>query len=81
VIYSFVRNEWRFIGKSFNVSEGCNKHSAFKSIRCIGLQNILRIKEELSNFDKTKVAVTTIEAAINKPGYKVKEYKLLNDKK
>ena len=38
-------------------------------------------KSSLVTYDKSKVDVKTIEAAINKTGYKVKEYKLISDKK
>jgi mercuric ion transport protein len=38
-------------------------------------------KNCIVSFDKSKVDVKTIEAAINKTGYKVKEYKVINDKK
>ena len=34
----------------------------------------------LVTFDKSKVDIKTIEAAINKTGYKVKEYKLISEK-
>jgi copper chaperone CopZ len=39
------------------------------------------LKNSLVTFDKSKVDVETIEAAINKTGYTVKEYKLISEKK
>jgi copper chaperone CopZ len=36
-------------------------------------------RSSLVTFDKSKVDVKTIEAAINKTGYKVKDYKLMGD--
>lgn len=38
-------------------------------------------KSSLVTFDKSKVDIKTIEAAINKTGYTVKEYELISDKK
>ena len=38
-------------------------------------------RSSLVTFDKSKVDVKTIEAAINKTGYTVKEYKLISEKK
>jgi mercuric ion transport protein len=38
-------------------------------------------KSSLVTFDKSKVDVKTIEAAINKTGYSVKEYRLISENK
>lgn len=47
----------------------------------IDYQTSYATKSSLVTFDKTKVDEKTIEAAINKTGYKVKDYKLFTEKK
>lgn len=60
--------------------EGCEEHVNSQLSK---LPGVLTYKtsyasgSSMVSFDKTKVKITTIEAAINKTGYKVKEYKLL----
>lgn len=64
--------------------EGCEEHvnnelSKVKGV--IAYKTSYADKNSIVSFDKSKVDVKTIEAAINKTGYKVKEYKLISDKK
>jgi copper chaperone CopZ len=64
--------------------EGCEEHvnnevSKVKGV--LAYKTSYALKNSLVTFDKSKVDVTTIEAAINKTGYTVKEYKLIGDKK
>lgn len=61
--------------------EGCEEHVNNELSKVAG---ILTYKTSYANrnsivsYDKSKVDVKTIEAAINKTGYTVKEYKLIN---
>jgi mercuric ion transport protein len=64
--------------------EGCEEHvnnELSKVNGVIGYKTSYAFKNSLVTFDKSKVDVKTIEAAINKTGYKVKEYKLISKKK
>ena len=63
---------------------GCEEHvnnelSKVKGV--IAYKTSYADKNSIVSFDKSKVDVNTIETAINKTGYKVKEYKLISDKK
>ncbi len=63
--------------------EGCEEHVNNELSKVNG---VLTYKTSYANrnsivsFDGSKVDAKTIEAAINKTGYKVKEYKLISDK-
>lgn len=64
--------------------EGCEEHvnnelSKVKGV--IAYRTSYANKNSMVSFDKSKVDVKTIEAAINKTGYKVTEYKLISEKK
>ena len=64
--------------------EGCEEHvnnelSKVKGV--IAYKTSYALKSSLVTFDKSKVDIKTIEAAINKTGYKVTEYKLISEKK
>ena len=63
--------------------EGCEEHvnnelSKVKGV--IAYKTSYADRNSIVSFDKSKVDVKTIEAAINKTGFKVKEYKLISDK-
>ena len=63
---------------------GCEEHvnnelSKVKGV--IAYKTSSADKNSIVSFDKSKVDLKIIEAAINKTGYKVKEYKLISDKK
>jgi len=64
--------------------EGCEEHvnnevSKVKGV--LAYKTSYALKNSLVTFDKSKVDIKTIEAAINKTGYKVTEYKLISEKK
>ncbi|RZL19199.1 MAG: mercuric transport protein MerTP [Pedobacter sp.] len=64
--------------------EGCEEHvnnevSKVKGV--LAYKTSYASRNSLVTFDKSKVDVKTIEAAINKTGYTVKEYKLISEKK
>lgn len=64
--------------------EGCEEHvnnevSKVKGV--LAYKTSYALKNSIVTFDKSKVDAKTIEAAINKTGYTVKEYKLINDTK
>ena len=64
--------------------EGCEEHvnnevSKVKGV--LAYKTSYALRNSLVTFDKSKVDVKTIEAAINKTGYTVKEYKLITEKK
>jgi copper chaperone CopZ len=64
--------------------EGCEEHvnnELSKVNGVIAYKTSYAAKNSLVAFDKSKVDVKTIEAAINKTGYKVKDYKLISEKK
>jgi mercuric ion transport protein len=64
--------------------EGCEEHvnnELSKVSGVIAYKTSYASKNSMVTFDKSKVDVTKIEAAINKTGYKVKQYKLISDKK
>ncbi len=64
--------------------EGCEEHVNSELSKVNGVlayKTSYASKNSVVSFDKSKVDIKTIEAAINKTGYKVKEYKLINDKK
>ena len=64
--------------------EGCEEHvnnELSKVNGVIAFKTSYEDKNSLVTFDKSKVDVKTIEAAINKTGYTVKDYKLLNGTK
>lgn len=63
---------------------GCEAHvnnelSKVKGV--IAFKTSYADKNSIVYFDRSKIDVKTIEAAINKTGYKVKEYNLISDKK
>lgn len=61
--------------------EGCEEHVNNELSKVNGLlayKTSYATRSSLVTFDKSKVDVKTIEAAINKTGYKVKGYELLN---
>ncbi len=63
---------------------GCEEHvnnEVSKVPGVIAYKTSYALRNSLVTFDKSKVDVKKIEAAINKTGYKVKEYKLLSEKK
>jgi mercuric ion transport protein len=64
--------------------EGCEEHvnnELSKVNGVIAYKTSYASKNSVVTFDKSKVDVKTIEAAINKTGYKVTEYKLISEKK
>ena len=64
--------------------EGCEEHVNNELSKVNGVtayKTSYAFKNSLVTFDKSKVDLKTIEAAINKTGYKVKEYKLISGKK
>lgn len=64
--------------------KGCEEHvnnELSKVIGVIGYKTSYASKNSIVTFNKSKVDVKTMEAAINKTGYKVKEYKLISEKK
>jgi mercuric ion transport protein len=64
--------------------EGCEEHVNTQLSKVAGVlsyKTSYALKNSLVTFDKSKVDVKTIEAAINKTGYTVKEYKLISEKK
>jgi mercuric ion transport protein len=64
--------------------EGCEEHVNNELSKLNGVLTYTTSyanKSSLVTFDKTKVDIKTIVAAINKTGYTVKEYKLLSEKK
>lgn len=64
--------------------EGCEEHVSNELSKVNGViayKTSYASKNSLVTFDKSKVDVKTIEAAINKTGYKVTEYKLISEKK
>ena len=64
--------------------EGCEEHvnnELSKVNGVIDYKTSYANKNTIVSFDDLKVDVKTIQTAINKTGYKVKEYKLISDKK
>ena len=64
--------------------EGCEEHVNTLLSKVAGVlayKTSYPLKNSLVTFDKSKVDIKTIEAAINKTGYGVKEYKLIREKK
>ncbi len=64
--------------------EGCEEHVNNELSKVNGVltyKTSYANKSSLVTFDKSKVDVKTIEAAINKTGYTAKDYKLISDKK
>lgn len=64
--------------------EGCEEHVNSELSKVNGVlayKTSYASKNSVISFDKSKVHIKTIEAAINKTGYKVKDYKLIKDKK
>ncbi|HUC81530.1 MAG TPA: mercuric transport protein MerTP [Flavisolibacter sp.] len=64
--------------------EGCEEHvnnELSKVNGVIAYKTSYANRSSLVTFDKSKVDAKTIEAAINKTGYTVKDYKLISDKK
>jgi copper chaperone CopZ len=64
--------------------EGCEEHVNNELSKVNGVlayKTSYATRSSLVTFDKSKVDVKTIEAAINKTGYVVKEYKLISEKK
>ena len=64
--------------------EGCEEHvnnEVFKVKGVLAYKTSYALKNSLVTFDKSKVDVKTIEAAINKTGYKVTAYKLISENK
>ena len=64
--------------------EGCEEHVNTRLSKVAGVLSYKTsyiLKNSLVTFDKSKVDIKTIEAAINKTGYTIKEYKLINEKK
>jgi mercuric ion transport protein len=63
---------------------GCEEHVNTQLSKVSGVlayKTSYATKNSLVTFDGSKVDLKTIEAAINKTGYKVTEYKLINGKK
>ncbi len=63
---------------------GCEEHVNNELSKVNGVlayKTSYTTRSSMVTFDKSKVEVKTIEAAISKTGYKVKEYKLITDKK
>ena len=64
--------------------EGCEEHVNNKISKVsvvLAYKTSYATRSSLVTYDTSKVDVKTIEAAINKTGYKVKDYKLVSDKK
>lgn len=64
--------------------EGCEEHVNTQLSKVSGVlayKTSYALRNSLVTFDGSKVDVKTIEAAINKTGYKVTEYKLINEQK
>ena len=64
--------------------EGCEEHVNTQLSKVTGVlafKTSYASKNSLVTFDKSKMDVKKIEAAINKTGYMVKEYKLISEKK
>lgn len=64
--------------------EACEEHvnnEVSKVSGVLACQTSYASESSLVSFDQSKVDLKTIEAAINKTGYKVKGYKLINNKK
>ena len=64
--------------------EGCEEHVNNELSKVNGVtayKTSYANKNSMVSFDKSKVDIKTIEAAINKTGYTVKEYKLISEKK
>jgi mercuric ion transport protein len=64
--------------------EGCEEHVNSELSKVNGVlayKTSYTLKNSVVTFDKSKVEIKTIEATINKTGYKVKEYKIITDKK
>lgn len=63
---------------------GCEEHVNNELSKVAGVlayKTSYADKKSMVSFDGSKVDLKTIEAGINKTGYKVKEYKLITDKK
>lgn len=63
---------------------GCEEHVNCELSKVAGVikyKTSYADRSSLVTFDKSKVDVNSIEAAINKTGYKVKEYKLFSENK
>lgn len=63
---------------------GCEEHVNNELSKVAGVlayKTSYASRSSLVTFDKSKVDVKTIEVAINKTGYRVKEYKLISDQK
>ncbi len=77
------KQQVRFIIQGMTCA-GCEEHinsEVSKLAGVVAYKTSYASKNSFVTFDKSKVDVKTIEAAINKIGYKVKEYKLLSEKK
>jgi mercuric ion transport protein len=64
--------------------EGCEEHVNNELSKVAGVllyKTSYVSRSSLVTFDKSKVNVKTIEAAINKTGYRVKDYKLISEMK
>ena len=64
--------------------EGCEEHVNTQLSKVAGVlsyKTSYALKNSLVTFDKSKVDVKTIEAAINKTGYKVQGFRLISEKK
>jgi len=64
--------------------EGCEAHVDNQLSKVAGVfayKTSYASKSSLVTFDPSKVDVKTIEAAINKTGYTVKDFKLISEKK
>ena len=64
--------------------EGCEEHVNNELSKVAGVSTYktsYATKSSFVTFDKSKVEVKTIEAAINKTGYTVKEHRLISDRK
>lgn len=63
---------------------GCEEHVNTELSKVAGVlawETSYENRSSLVTFDKSKADAKTIEAAINKTGYRVKEYKLISEKK
>lgn len=83
---STVANNKQLVNFTIQVMtcEGCEEHVNTQLSKVPGVlsyKTSYALKNSLVTFDKSKVDVETIEAAINKTGYTVKEYKLISEKK
>lgn len=77
------KQQVKFIIEGMNC-EGCEEHVNNELSKVTGVitsKTSYAFKNSLVTFNKSKVDVKTIEAAIDKTGYKVKGYKLINDNK